>query len=323
MGIFGKKAKSTNMEIALGGFSAEQRKLNVLMGVANAVCQEKPEVTLELTESLESHPDLHKVRGWAYAEKEDLPNALKEFEKGFALGDIGCGIYLHRLLRDHSDDEARFKQIERKLVPYFKARNVRLMYAQARLALNKKDYESAITNFLSIMHEKGQPTVDLYGGTFFNTFLMLSAEKADKVTKNPDEPTVEEVEEAWEHVQDFFEKDLKTAEGSPLGWTPFLYFFSMADYLFREIEEGNFQSAIFLDEFNKFYVELIQQLNPPKPPRTFSKDFIWEAILKSLERGSLNSILYARDFAKANSFPVSEIKKYEDEFNSWGYNKYL
>ena len=323
MGIFGKKAKSVNAEIIVDAFPAEQRKLNVLMGVANTVYQDKPEVALELTESLEGHPDLHKVRGWAYAEKEDLPNALKEFEKGFAMGDIGCGIYLHRLLRDHSDDDARFNEIDQKLVPYFKARNVRLMYAQARLALNKKDYESAITNFLSIMHEKDQPTVNMYGGTFFNTFLMLSADKADKVAKNPEEPTVEEVEEAWELVNDFFEKDLKTAEGSPLEWTPFLYFYSCAEYLFREIEEGNYQSAIFLDEFNEFYLELIQQLDPPKPPRTFSKDFIWEAILNSLERGSLNAILFARDFAKANRYPVSEIKKYEDEFKSWNLERYL
>ena len=67
----------------------------------------------------------------------------------------------------------------------------------------------------------------------------------------------------------------------------------------------------------------VQQLDPPKPPRTFSKDFIWEAILNSLERGSLNAILFARDFAKANRFPVSEIKKYEDEFKSWNLERYL
>jgi hypothetical protein len=323
MGIFSKKVKSFNPEVAGVATSEEQRKLNVLMGVANALCQIKPDITLELTDSVESHPDLHKIRGWAYAEKEDLPGALEEFAKGFELGDIGCGVYLHRLLRDHTNDVARFNEVEKQLVPYFKARNVRLMYAQARLALDKKDYESAFTNFLSIMHEKDQPTVDFYGGTFFNVFMTLSAHISDKVAKNPEKPTDEEIKEAWDQVYDFFEIDLLTAEGSSLGWSPFMYFYSVAEYLFREIEEGNYQSAIFLDEFNGFYVEFIDELNPPKRPKTFTKDFMWETILKSLEKGSLNSVLFARDFAKRNGYPVSEIKKYEDEFKAWGYKKYF
>jgi hypothetical protein len=56
MGIFGKKVTSVNTEIVVDDFPPDQRKLNVLMGVANAVCQDKPDVTLELTESLEGHP---------------------------------------------------------------------------------------------------------------------------------------------------------------------------------------------------------------------------------------------------------------------------
>ena len=67
----------------------------------------------------------------------------------------------------------------------------------------------------------------------------------------------------------------------------------------------------------------MQELNPPKPPRTFTKDFIWQAILKSLEQGDLFTILTARDFAKANGFSVSEIEKYEAEFEAWGLRKYV
>jgi hypothetical protein len=197
------------------------------------------------------------------------------------------------------------------------------MYAQARLAMRKKDYESAITNMVTIMHQTDQPTVDLFGGSFFNAFRLLSQNFAEKVTRDPENPTEEELEESWNLVLNFFHNDLKTAEGSPLEWNPFFYFFEVAEYLFREIEEGNYRSASLLDEFNNLYVELMQELNPPKPPRTFSKDFIWQTMLKSLEKGDLFTILMAGDFAKENRFPASEIKQYEDELNDWGLRKYL
>ena len=197
------------------------------------------------------------------------------------------------------------------------------MYAQARLALSKKDYNSAITNMITIMRQVDQPTVDLYGGSFFNAFRLLSQDFAEKVSKDPENPTEEEFQRSWELILNFFDNDLKTAEGNPLEWNPYYYFFDVAEYLFREIEEGNYRSASLLDEFNNLYVELMQELNPPKPPRTFTKDFIWQAILKSLEQGDLFTILTARDFAKANGFSVSEIEKYEAEFEAWGLRKYL
>ena len=46
-------------------------------------------------------------------------------------------------------------------------------------------------------------------------------------------------------------------------------------------------------------------------------------MLKALEKGSLYAILGAKDFAKANGFPVSEVKKYEEEFKLWGFEKFL
>jgi hypothetical protein len=293
------------------------------MDLANSLLVGNPDLSLELIAGVQKHPELHKVRGWAYAEKEELSKALEEFEKGFAGGHVGCGIYLHRLLRDVAKDEAHFHKVEAQLVPYFDSRNVSLMYAQARLAMRKKDYESAITNMITIMRQTDQPTVDLFGGSFFNAFRLLSQYFAEKVTKDPENPTEEELDESWNLVLNFFDNDLKTAEGSPLGWNPFFYFFDVAEYLFREIEEGNYRSASLLEEFNNLYVELIQELNPPKPPRTFTKDFIWQTMLKSLEQGDLFTILMAGDFAKENRFPASEVKRYEDELDEWGLRKFL
>lgn len=293
------------------------------MDLANALVTEDPDLALELISGVDKHPELHKVRGWAYAEKEELAKAIQEFEKGFNEGNVGCGIYLHRLLRDVANDEVHFRKVEAQLIPYFESRDVALLYAQARLAMRKKDYNSAITNMITIVRQVDQPTVDLYGGSFFNAFRLLSLDFADKVAKDPENPTEEELESSWELVLNFFDSDLKTAEGSPLEWNPFFYFFDVAEYLFREIKEGNYRSASILDEFNDLYLELMEQLNPPKPPRTFTKDFIWKAMLKSLEKGDLFTILMARDFATANGFSVSEIEKYEEEFEAWGLGKYI
>lgn len=322
MGIFGKKS----INFVSDGFDEtpiSQRKLNVVMDLANSLLTEDPDLALELISGVDKHPELHKVRGWAYAEKEELAKALEEFDKGFNEGHVGCGIYLHRLLRDVANDEVHFRKVEAQLIPYFESRDVAFMYAQARLALRKKDYNSAITNMITIMGQVDQPTVDLYGGSFFNAFRLLSQDFAEKVAKDPENPTEEELESSWELVLHFFDSDLKTVEGSPLEWNPFFYFFDVAEYLFREIEEGNYRSASILNEFNDLYLELIEQLNPPKPPRTFTKDFIWQAMLKSLEKGDLFTILMARDFAIANGFSVSEIEKYEAEFEAWGLRKYV
>jgi hypothetical protein len=323
MGIFGKKSSTSFVSDGFDDSPKGQRKLSIVMDLANSLLVGNPDLSLELIAGVQKHPELHKVRGWAYAEKEELSKALEEFEKGFAGGHVGCGIYLHRLLRDVAKDEAHFHKVEAQLVPYFDSRNVSLMYAQARLAMRKKDYESAITNMITIMRQTDQPTVDLFGGSFFNAFRLLSQYFAEKVTKDPENPTEEELDESWNLVLNFFDNDLKTAEGSPLGWNPFFYFFDVAEYLFREIEEGNYRSASLLEEFNNLYVELIQELNPPKPPRTFTMDFIWQAMLKSLEKGDLFTILMASDFAKENGFPASEVKRYEDELDEWGLRKFL
>lgn len=322
MGIFGKKS----INFVSDGFDETpigQRKLNVVMDFANSLLTEDPDLALELIAGVDKHSELHKVRGWAYAEKEELAKALEEFEKGFNEGHVGCGIYLHRLLRDVANDEVHFRKVEAQLIPYFESRDVAFLYAQARLALRKKDYNSAISNMITIMSQVDQPTVDLYGGSFFNAFRLLSQDFAEKVSKDPENPTEEEFQRSWELILNFFDNDLKTAEGNPLEWNPYYYFFEVAEYLFREIEEGNYRSASLLDEFNTLYVELMQELNPPKPPRTFTKDFIWRAILKSLEHGDGFTLVMARDFAKANGFSVSEIEKYEAEFEAWGLRKYL
>jgi len=322
MGIFGKKS----INFVSDGFDETpigKRKLNVVMDFANSLLTQDPDRALELIAGVDKHPELHKVRGWAYAEKEELTKALEEFEKGFNEGHVGCGIYLHRLLRDVANDEVHFRKVEAQLIPYFESRDVAFLYAQARLAMRKKDYNSAITNMITIMRQVDQPTVDLYGGSFFNAFRLLSQDFAEKVSKDPENPTEEEFQRSWELILNFFDNDLKTAEGNPLEWNPYYYFFDVAEYLFREIEEGNYRSASLLDEFNTLYVELMQELNPPKPPRTFTKDFIWQAILKSLEHGDGFTLVMARDFAKANGFSVSEIEKYEAEFEAWGLRKYV
>jgi hypothetical protein len=323
MGIFGKKSSKSFVSEGFDDSPKGQRKLSIVMDLANSLLVGNPDLSLELIAGVQKHPELHKVRGWAYSEKEELSKALEEFEKGFDEGHVGCGIYLHRLLRDVAKDEVRFHKVEAQLLPYFESKNVSFMYAQARLALRKKDYESAIGNMITIMRQTDQPTVDLFGGSFFNAFRLLSQDFAEKVSKDPENPTEEEFQRSWELILNFFDNDLKTAEGHPLGWNPHYYFFDVAEYLFREIEEGNYGSASLLNEFNKLYVELMQELNPPKPPRTFTKDFIWQAILVSLEKGDLFTILMAGDFAKENRFPTSEIKQYEDEFNEWGLRKYL
>ena len=322
MGIFGKKS----INFVSDGFDETpigKRKLNVVMDFANSLLTQDPDRALELIAGVDKHPELHKVRGWAYAEKEELTKALEEFEKGFNEGHVGCGIYLHRLLRDVANDEVHFRKVEAQLIPYFESRDVAFLYAQARLAMRKKDYNSAITNMITIMRQVDQPTVDLYGGSFFNAFRLLSQDFAEKVSKDPENPTEEEFQRSWELILNFFDNDLKTAEGNPLEWNPYYYFFEVAEYLFREIEEGNYRSASLLDEFNTLYVELMQELNPPKPPRTFTKDFIWQAMLKSLEHGDGFTLVMARDFAKANGFSVSEIEKYEAEFEAWGLRKYV
>ncbi len=323
MGIFTKKVDVRFDPNTFHDTPEGRRKLNVVMDLANSLIEEDPDLALELIAGVKMHPDLHKIRGWAYAEKEELPKALEEFQNGFDLGNISCGVYLHRLLRDFSDDEDRFQNVETQLLPYLQSRNVSFMYAQARLALRKKDFVSAITNMISIMHEKDQATVDLFGGSFFSAFRLLSLDFAEKETKDLENPTEDELERSWNQINNFFENELKTSDGNSLEWDPFLYFFMVAEYLFREIEEGNYRSASILDEFNDLYVDLIQQLDPPEPPKTFSKDFIWEVTLKSLEKGDLYSILMARSFAKVNGFPVSEIKRYEDEFTNWGLRKYV
>lgn len=323
MGIFGKKSSKSFVSDGFDDSPKGQRKLSIVVNLANQILVGNPDLSLELIAGVQKHPELHKVRGWAYAEKEELSKAIEEFEKGFDEGHVGCGIYLHRLLRDVAKDEAGFHKVEAQLVPYFESKNVSFMYAQARLALRKKDYESAITNMITIMRQTDQPTVDLFGGIFFDAFRFLSQDFAEKVSKNPENPTEEESQRSWELILNFFDNDLKTAEGHPLKWNPYYYFFDVAEYLFREIEEGNYGSASLLDEFNNIYVELMQELNPPKPPRTFTKDFIWQAILASLEKGDLFTILMAGDFAKENGFPASAIKQYEDELNEWGLREFL
>jgi hypothetical protein len=323
MGIFGRKSDNNIDLSAFDDTPVGRRKLNVLMQIAIHVRSDRPDVTLEITANVTNHPDLYRIRGWAYAEKEDLPQALAEFEKGFARGEIDCGVYLHRLLRENSDDHIRFDEIGAQLLPYYQAKNFRLMYAQARLANEKKDYESAITNAISIMEEKNQPTVGLWGTVFYGFFSQMSQEITEKISKKPLKPTDDELQKSWDAIMKFFESELKTAEGGPLGWNPYFYIFAVAEYLFREIEEGDPSSAPFLDDFNDFYVGLMKELDPPKPPKTFSKDFIWETMLQALEKGSLYAILGAKDFAKANGFPVSEVKKYEEEFKLWGFEKFL
>ena len=92
-----------------------------------------PEEALKMTADVKEHPRLHRVRGWALLNADRFDDAIAEFEKGFAEGDVACGVYAHRKLREDGRDSAKFDHLETALVPYFNGRNVQLMYSQMML----------------------------------------------------------------------------------------------------------------------------------------------------------------------------------------------
>jgi hypothetical protein len=322
MGIF-RRNNQVETKITFEDTPAGKRKYNVLLDVVNAIAEEKPDLALTLTENIPTSPSLLRIRGWAYAELEDLDNCLSTFRKGWNEGDVACGVYLHRLYRDLNLDQEIFSSIDSSLQKYFDSRDIQFMYAQLRLAFKGKNYSAAINNALGITFEKEKPTVSKYGATFYSIFVQLMQDLTLANVSDPAKMTDTDLEIVWQQINEFFDSGIKTAEGDSLGWNPFLYFGQIAEYIFREIEDGNFGSASVLPEFNEFYLNLIEDLDPPIPPRTFTTEEIWNALLKSLNQGDLHSIYIAEDFAEANGLPIQELKIYKDEFDSWGFEKYL
>jgi hypothetical protein len=298
------------------------RRLNLLIEIASMLAFMDPEEALKMTADVQDHPRLHRVRGWALLNADRFDDAIAEFEQGFSEGDVACGVYAHRKLREDGRDPEKFDDLETALVPYFNGRNVQLMYSQMMLALDNEDFNSAFTNAITILTSPNKPTVDSYGSTFFSLFTGLLQVLGERYVKNPESPTEEEMQKTWDALNDFFFTELKTAEGNSLEWIPLFYLSSIADYLFREIEEGHYGSAYVLAEFNEMYEEMIDQIDPPKRPETFSNEFIWNALLKSLEHGSVSALECAREFAENNGFPVKEVEKYEEEFKAWGFDAY-
>ena len=322
MGIFNKK-NEVETNITFEDTPSGKRKYNVLLDVVNSITETKPEVALALTENIPESPALYRVRGWAFAEIEDLENCIATFEKGWQKGDVGCGVYLHRLYRDLHLDEEKFLKLDSDLLPFFESKDISLVYAQVRLALKKNNYSAAINNVLGITFQQDSPTKNKYGATFYSVFMQLMEHLTNQLVPNIEKITEDDVEKVWEEVCDFFDTGITTAEGDALGWSPFIYFYQISEYIFREITEGNYGSASVLTELNEFYKNLIEQVDPPIPPRTFTTEEIWETLLKSLEHGDLHSIYAAGTIAEGNKSLKSEIKVYEDEFKSWNFERYL
>lgn len=322
MGIFNRK-NEIDTNITFDDSPAGKRKYNVLLDVVNSIAETKPELALKLSENIPQSPSLIRMRGWAYSELEDLENCLSTFKQGWLVGDVSCGVYLHRLYRELNLDPAEFLKLDRELNPYFESRDISFLYAQIRLAIRKKDFSAAFNNILAITFEEGKATVDKYGATFYSIFTYFMEDMTLSLVPNIEKMTEDDLEKTWEEICNFFDTGIRTAEGNPLGWHPIMYFNQVADYLFREIAEGNYGSASALFEFNEFYESLIAQFDPPIPPRTFTKDEIWDCLLKALEQGNLHAIYSARAFAKENKYPTSQLKIYEDEFKSWNFEKYL
>jgi hypothetical protein len=101
---------------------SESRRLNLLMEIASMLAFMDPEEALKMTADVQEHPRLHRVRGWALLNADRFDDAVAEFEKGFSEGDVACGVYAHRKLREDGRNPEKFDDLETALLPYFNRR---------------------------------------------------------------------------------------------------------------------------------------------------------------------------------------------------------
>jgi hypothetical protein len=314
----------TKKMILINPISADARNINARMEVAGLLLYSEPKAALKMISDINHHERLHRVRGWAYLVLGKHEDAIREFEKGYEEGDISCLVYAHRELRESGRNPKKFAEMEELLYPYFAERNIQLMYAQSVLSMQKMDVNGAITNAITILSSsENQPTFNGYGVTFFKFFTHLIDYLADQRSDNREEASDEELFDIWGDALDFFANELRTLEGGSLNWNPLFYFFSVSDYIEREMAEEKFGSAYILPEFIPFYREMLDYFEPPKRPKVLSDEEIWQSLLRAIDSGSFISLPVAREFAESYGFDHSLLAPYEKEMHKWGLAKHL
>lgn len=322
MALFSKKVEINFEDALVKVHSPEERRLNTQVLLAAHYSQLKPELALELLEDVTDHPILWRTRGWCYATLEDLTASIASFERGFALGDVRCGVYAHRLIRDHTSDREKLETIQIQLKPFFEGRDPDLLMAQAKLSLEVDNTRAAISNHLTYMC--GEEFCEGAAITIFATFRGLYETISTQLMKNPEEPSDEEAQAVEDALNHFFEEELRTAEGDPIGWPYFIYLVNLGTCLERELENGDFQSAGMLPEFTPIYEWAIDSFDPPIRPKIYSVEEIAKALINSIDRGNIYALHeFAPNFFEENNLDQSILKKYQNEFKSWGFNKYL
>jgi hypothetical protein len=307
MGIFSKKKESDLNNVIDNPTPPEERRVAMLMQIATSWSTSKPEVSLEIMNGIGSHPMLARTRGWCYATLDDLENSLKSFEEGFAQGDVRCGVYAHRLLREHTNDVEKFEAMERALVPYFKKVDNDLLLAQAFLSLTKGDYVGAFTNYTNFVS----------GDTNYKAGAMAGIFTAYK-------DLVEDTEAWMDAMDNFFSDEIKTSEGEGLGWNNFFFVAFMAGSLERELKAGHYDSASALPELNALYQQMIEIIDPPIHPETLSVDEVARILLIAIDKGNVFALINdAPIFFEENNLSLKPLKKYQDEFEAWGFTKFL
>ena len=323
MGIFSKKKEIDLNNVIDNPTSPEERRINMLMHLASIWTQTQTGVSLEIMRGIESHPLLWRTKGWCYAALEDLDKSLECFEAGFAAGDIRCGVYAHRLLREHTNDRERFEAMEIALEPYFRNRDNELLLAQAHLSLVKEDYVAAFTNYTTFV--SGETNYSPGGiGSVFRAYQSLIEYKFNEITSDIYKVSDEQKEAWFTSLDYFFSDEIKTAEGEGLGWHNFIFIALMTSSIEREIKAGHFGSAHVLPELIAIYQEMIDLVDPPKRPETFSVDEITNALLIAIDKGNIFALINdAPIFFEENQISLKVLKKYQDELEEWGINRYL
>lgn len=323
MGIFSKKREIDLNNVIDRPTPPEERRIAMLMQIATSWSTSKPEVSLEIMDGIDSHPMLARTRGWCYATMDDLESSLKSFEEGFAQGDIRCGVYAHRLLREHTNDVEKFEAMERALVPYFKKVDNDLLLAQAFLSLTKGDYVGAFTNYTNFVSGDTNYQAGAISG-IFTAYKALIEDILTKTVSNREDVSDEDTEAWMDAMDNFFSDEIKTSEGEGLGWNNFFFVAFMAGSLERELKAGFYDSASVLPELNTLYQEMIEMIDPPIHPETLSVDEVARILLIAIDKGNIFSLINdAPIFFEENNLSQKPLKKYQDEFKAWGFTKFL
>jgi len=323
MGIFSKKKAIDLNNVIEKPTSPEVRRINMLMQVAANYATVKPELSLEIMAGIPQHPLLWRTKGWCYATLEDLDKSLESFDAGFAAGDVRCGVYGHRLLREHSSDMDRFDAMENALAPYFRKRDHDFLLAQAVLSMTKGDFVAAFTNYCTFVSDEKNYAAGA-GAAIFGAYQTLVEDILNRTISDRENISDEDTAAWFEAIDKFFNEDITTADGSGLGWDHFIFVIFMARALERELKAGMYESASVLPALNQLYEEMIEMIDPPKHPDTFAIDEIARYLLLAIDKGDIFALVDAApSFFEENNIPLNLIKKYQDEFEEWGFAQYL